>query len=55
MKAGFQQQQKQQKAYKLMEIEQLFSQWSLCQGRNKRKGIKDILEFNENEGTTYAN
>ena len=31
-----------------MEAEQLAIQWNFCQGRNK-KGIKDFLEFNENE------
>jgi hypothetical protein len=45
IKAGLQQQQN---SYKLMETEQLSSQ-----GRNKE--IKDFLEFNEHEGTTYQN
>jgi hypothetical protein len=34
MKAGHQQQQKLQKPYKLMETEQLSTQWPLGQGRN---------------------
>ena len=42
---GLQQQQKQQKAYKLIETEQLSTQWSLGQGGNKE--INDFLEFNE--------
>jgi hypothetical protein len=50
IKAKFQQQQKHQKAYTLLEIEQLSLQLSLDQGRNK-----DVLKFNENEGTRYPN
>lgn len=46
MKAGFQQQQQQPKAYKLMDTE-----WLLSQETNK--DINDFLEFRENEHTTY--
>jgi hypothetical protein len=42
IKAGLQKQQKQQKAYKLIETEQLSPQLSLGQGINKE--IKNILE-----------
>jgi hypothetical protein len=37
--------QKQQKAYKLMENEQLFSEWK---NGSKQKEIDDFLELNEN-------
>ena len=36
-----------------METEQNPSQWHCSQGSNKE--IKDFLEFNENEATTYLN
>ena len=51
MKDGLQQQQKQQNICKLIETEQLYTQWPLLQGKNK--GTKEFLEFIENEGTTY--
>ena len=35
IKAGLQQWQKQQKDYKVMETEQLYTEWLLGQGRNK--------------------
>jgi hypothetical protein len=38
-----------------MEAEQYSTQSYLGQGRNKKKEIKDILEFNENDDTTYPN
>lgn len=47
-----QQQQNYQKACTLMETEQLPTDWLLNQGKNK--GIKEVLEFQENEGTTYS-
>jgi hypothetical protein len=37
-----------------METEQHSSQWHRGQGRNTKE-IKDFLEFNENEDTTYQN
>jgi hypothetical protein len=41
----------QHKAYKFMEAEQLSTQWSLGQGKNKER-IWEFIEFFENEGTT---
>ena len=35
-----------------MENEEFAIQWSLSQGRKKE--IKDLLKFSENEGTTYT-
>lgn len=43
-----QQQQKQQKAYKLMKTEQISSQ-------RRHKETKDFVEFNENECIAYPN
>ena len=37
-----------------METEKHSTQWFLVQGW-KKKVIKDFLEFNENEATTYSN
>jgi hypothetical protein len=48
IKAGHQQLQKQQKSYKLMENSVIFES-------GNKKEVEDILEFNENEGTTYPN
>jgi hypothetical protein len=53
VKAGFQQQLKQQKAYKLMETEQHSTEWKLSQDRNTE--MKGFLELNENEYPTYPN
>lgn len=52
-KAG-DQQQKQQKEYKLMETEQLSTEWEMDQDRNEKE-IKGCLEFHENEYTAYLN
>jgi hypothetical protein len=45
--------QQQQKANKLMETEQLFTQRPHDQRRNKE--TNGFIELNENEGTTYSN
>ena len=50
-KAAIQKQQKQQKAYILMKIEQLSTQWLL--GQDRKKEIKDFLEFMNMKGTAY--
>jgi hypothetical protein len=43
----------QQKAHIQVEVEQHSTQWQLRQGRNNE--IKDFLEFNECESTTFSN
>lgn len=43
-----------QKPYKLTEIKQLSSKLPMGQGR-KKKEMKYIIEFKENECTTYSN
>ena len=48
------QQEKQQKAHKLMETEQLSLHNDLWPREEIKKEMKDFVEFIENEGTDYA-
>jgi hypothetical protein len=52
-KAGFQYQQKQEKSHIHLKSEQCPTERQL--GKGKHKEIKDFLEFNEKEYTTYLN
>lgn len=42
--------QKQNKAYEVVETEEISTEWKMCQGRNEE--VKDFLEFNAKEYTT---
>ena len=46
-------QEKQKEAHILMEVEQLLHNDNFIREKIK-KDIKDVLEFNENEGTKYS-